>query len=388
MTYLDYAATTPILPEVLQAMLPYQEAIFGNPSSVYAAGRDSKKGLEVAREQVAEAIGALPAEIIFTGGGTEADNMALKGAAFSHGDRGRHIITASFEHHAVLHSAEWLEKQGFRVTFLPIGRDGVVDLDALAAALSNETILVSVMAANNEIGTIQPLAEIAKIVKERSRAMFHTDAVQALGKIEVNVAELGVDMAAFSAHKLGGPKGVGALYLRHKTVIEPLVHGGGQERGMRSGTPNVAGIVGFGTAAQIAAREVGPESERLGALRDRLQADILDRIEGVEVNANGGPRVPGTLSICIRRVEGESLLLMLDSKQVAASSGSACASGSLEPSHVLLAIGVPPELAHGSLRLSLGRGSNEDDVDTAVAALVEVVGRLRAIAPHFVGSGA
>ena len=387
MIYLDYAATTPILEEVLEEMLPYQRQFFGNPSSVYSAGREAKKGLEDARERVAGAIGALPSEIIFSSGGTEADNMAVKGTAFSHRSRGNHIVTTSIEHHAVLHTAEWLEKQGFRVTFLPVTREGVVDLDALSASLSSETVLVSVMLANNEVGSIQPLAQVSKIVRERCRALLHTDAVQGLGKIPIDVGKLGFDMASFAAHKLGGPKGVGALWVRHKTVIEPISHGGGQERGMRSGTPNVAGIVGFGKAAEIAAREVEAEAVRLASLRDRLQAAILSSITEVEVNAGGAPRLPGTLSMCIKGVEGESLLLMLDSKGIAASSGSACASGSLDPSHVLMAMGIPPEMAHGSLRFSVGRGSADTEVDKAVEVLAQVVARLRSIAPISVGSG-
>lgn len=383
MVYVDYAATTPMMQEVLEAMLPYQRQFFGNPSSVYGAGREAKKGLEQAREKVADAIGAQPSEIIFTAGGTEADNLALKGSVARLDGRRRHIITASTEHHAVLHAAEWLEKQGYRVTFLPVDRDGLLDLQALEAALSPETVLVSVMLANNEVGTVQPLSEIREIVRAKSRALIHTDAVQALGKIKVDVDELGVDMAAFSAHKLGGPKGVGALYVRKKTALEPLAHGGGQERGMRSGTPNVAGIVGFGEAAQISVKELDYQTDRLGALRDRLQASILERIPQVQVNAPGAPRVPGTVSVCITGVEGESLLLMLDSKGVAASSGSACASGSLEPSHVLLAMGIPPEQAHGSLRLSLGRDSSEEDVEAILGALTGTVERLRSIAPRF-----
>jgi cysteine desulfurase len=387
MIYLDYAATTPILEEVIEEMLPYQRQFFGNPSSVYAAGREAKKGLEEARERVAGGIGSLPSEILFTAGGTEADNLALKGTAFSQRKRGNHIVTTSIEHHAVLHTAEWLEKQGFRITFLPVSREGLIDLNALATSLSSETILVSVMLANNEVGAIQPLAEVSKMVRDRCRALLHTDAVQGLGKVPIDVGKLGFDMASFAAHKLGGPKGVGALWIRHKTVIEPISHGGGQERGMRSGTPNVPGIVGFGKAAEIAAREVESEAVRLTALRDRLQSSILHLIPGVEVNAAGAPRLPGTLSICIKGVEGESLLLMLDSKGIAASSGSACASGSLDPSHVLMAMGIPPEMAHGSLRFSLGRASTDTDVDTGVETLAQIVQRLRSIAPISVGSG-
>lgn len=385
MRYLDYAATTPLLEEVLEVMLPYQRGLYGNPSSVYRLGRESKKGMEEAREQVAAAIGAQPSEIVFTGGGTEADNMALKGAAMKARSRGSHVITTAVEHHAVLHSAEWLERQGFRVTFLPVDRDGVVDFGALEAALSSETVLVSIMLVNNEVGTIEPVAEAARLVHERSRALVHTDAVQGLGKIPVDVEALGVDLASFAAHKIGGPKGVGALFVRRRTPVEAILHGGGQERDLRSGTPNVAGIAGLGAAAAIAAAEVAGESVRLEALRDRLESGILDAFDGVQVNGGGAPRVPGTLSVCIEGVEGESMLLMFDARDIAASSGSACTSGSLDPSHVLLAMGIPPQLAHGSLRLSLGRGTAEDDVDAVLEVLPEIVTRLRAIAPRPAG---
>ncbi len=384
MRYLDYAATTPVLDEVVEAMLPFLRGTFGNPSSVYAVGRDAKKGLEEARERMAGAIGAAPGEIVFTAGGTEADNLALKGAAFrarAMRSTGNHVITTAVEHHAVLHAAEWLEKQGFRVTFLPVDAEGVVDLDALSAALGPETVLVSIMLANNEVGTVQPLAEALRITRQRSRALFHTDAVQALGKVLLNLGELEVDLASFAAHKIGGPKGTGALYVRRKTALEPILHGGGQERDLRSGTPNVAGIVGMATAAEIAAAEVVEEAIRLGALRDRLQEGIVGTIDRVKVNGAGVPRVPGTVNVCIDGVEGESLLLMLDAKGIAASSGSACTSGSLEPSHVLMAMGVRPELAHGSLRLSLGRATTPDDVDTVLEVLPAVVDRLRTIAP-------
>lgn len=381
MRYLDYAATTPILDEVLEAMAPYQRDLFGNSSSVYWLGRESKKGLEEAREQVAAAIGAEPGEVVFTGGGTEADNQALKGVAFRQRSRGNHIITTAIEHHAVLHSAEWLERQGFRVTFLRVGPDGVVDVDALADALGRDTILVSIMLVNNEVGVIQPVAEAVGVVRERSKALVHTDAVQGLGKIPLDVGRLGVDLASFSAHKIGGPKGVGALFAKRRAPIEPILHGGGQERDLRSGTSNVAGIVGFGMAAQIAAAEVEREGHRLGAMRDRLQAGIVSSIERVQVNAQGAPRIPGTLNVCIKGVEGESMLLMLDARGVAASSGSACTSGSLDPSHVLLAMGIPPEMAHGSLRLSLGRATSEEEVDDVLEVLPPVVARLRSIAP-------
>jgi cysteine desulfurase len=382
--YLDYAATTPVLDEVVEAMLPYLRGTFGNPSSVYGVGRDAKKGLEEARERMAAAVGAVPSEIVFTAGGTEADNLALKGGAFrarSMRRNGNHIITTAVEHHAVLHSAEWLEKQGFRVTFLPVDAEGVVDLDALASALGPETVLVSIMLANNEVGTLQPLEEALRITRERSRALFHTDAVQALGKVPLNLGELGVDMASFAAHKVGGPKGSGALYVRRKTALEPVLHGGGQERDLRSGTPNVAGIVGMAVAAEIAAAEVPEEAARLSHLRDRIQDGILAAIGGVKVNGAGADRVPGTVNVCIDGVEGESLLLMLDARGIAASSGSACTSGSLEPSHVLMAMGVRPELAHGSLRLSLGRATTAEDVDAVLDVLPPVVERLRSIAP-------
>lgn len=387
--YLDYAATTPVLDEVVEAMLPYLRGTFGNPSSVYDAGRRAKKGMEESRETVAAAIGASPGEVIFTAGGTEADNLALKGGAFrarAMRPNGTHVITAAVEHHAVLHSAEWLERQGFRVTFLPVNAEGMVDLDALSSALGPETVLVSIMMANNEVGTIQPVAEAARITHERSRALFHTDAVQALGKIPVDVVALGVDMASFAAHKIGGPKGTGALFVRRKTVLEAVMHGGGQERDLRSGTPNVAGIAGMAAAAEIAAAEIAEESERLSRLRDALQEGILARIDGVKLNGAAAPRVPGILNVCIEGVEGESLLLMLDARGIAASSGSACTSGSLEPSHVLMAMGVRPELAHGSLRFSLGRGSSQAEVDAVLDALPPIVERLRSIAPSPAGS--
>ncbi|MGI8426655.1 MAG: cysteine desulfurase family protein [Actinomycetota bacterium] len=382
MHYLDYAATTPILDEVLEAMMPFQAKHFGNPSSVYAAGREAKKGLEEAREQMAEAIGAQPSEIVFTGGGTEADNLALKGAALK-ASGGRppgkpmRVVATSIEHHAVLHSVDWLERLGFDVQLANSRPNGLVDVDHLASLITPETILVSVMLVNNEVGTIQPLREISALVRAKSRALVHTDAVQALGKIPVDVVDLQVDLAAFSAHKLGGPKGTGALFVRRKTPLEAVIHGGGQERDLRSGTPNVAGIVGLAAAAKIAAKEVEEESERLAKLRDRLQADLTASVAGIQVNAADAPRISGTLNVCVNGVEGESLLLMLDRAGIWASSGSACQSGSLDPSHVLKAMGIPKQVALGSLRLSLGRGSTDDDVDQAMAQLPPIVERLR-----------
>lgn len=378
MRYLDYAATTPILDEVVEGMLPYLREHFGNPSSVYAAGREAKKGMEEAREAVAAAVGAVPGEIVFTAGGTEADNLAVKGAAFRARARGDHVIITAIEHHAVLHSARWLEAQGFRVSYLPVDSDGLVDLAALADALEPKTILVSIMLANNEVGVIQPVAEALAITRERSRALFHTDAVQGLGKVSLDLAALGVDLASFSAHKIGGPKGTGALYIKRKTPLEPVLHGGGQERDLRSGTPNVAGIAGFGVAARIAAAEVGDEGERLSKLRDRLEQDLV-AIGGVAVNGASAPRVPGITNVCIEGVEGESLLLMLDQNGVAASSGSACTSGSLDPSHVLVAMGVSPKVAVGSLRISMGRATTDEDVDQLLKVLPTIVERLRGI---------
>lgn len=380
MHYLDYAATTPVLDEAIEAMLPYLREHFGNPSSVYGAGREAKKGMEEAREKMASAIWSRPSEVVFTGGGSEADNLALKGTLLRNRSQGDHLVTVATEHHAVLHSAEWLQSQGFRVTFLGVDPSGLIDLDELRDALDAKTLLVSMMQVNNEVGVIQPIAEAARIVKESSRALFHTDAVQGLGKIAVDVEELGVDLASFSAHKIGGPKGVGALYVRHGTPLQAHVHGGGQERDLRSGTPNVAGIVGLGRAAEIAATEVTEDTERLSKLRDRLEEGIVASVERVRVNGAEAPRVPGTLNVCIEGIEGESLLLMLDEKGIAASSGSACTSGSLDPSHVLLAMGVPKEVALGSLRLSLGRGSEDADVDAVLRELPPIVERLRAIA--------
>jgi len=384
MHYLDYAATTPILDEVLEAMMPFQTKYFGNPSSVYAAGRAAKKGLEESRELMAEAIGAQPSEIVFTGGGTEADNLALKGVALkASGGRApgkpMRVVTTSIEHHAVLHSVDWLERLGFDVQLAECLPNGVVDLDHLASLVTPDTILVSVMLVNNEVGTIQPLKKISAIVREKSRALVHTDAVQALGKISVDMGELQVDLAAFSAHKLGGPKGTGALFVRRKTPIEAVIHGGGQEKDLRSGTPNVAGIAGLAAAAQIAAKEVEQESDRLLQLRDRLQKGLTESLKGVQVNAAGAPRISGTLNVCIEGVEGESLLLMLDRAGIWASSGSACQSGSLDPSHVLSAMGIPKKTALGSLRLSLGRGSTEGDVVAALKEISPIIERLRGI---------
>jgi cysteine desulfurase len=374
MHYLDHAATTPVLPEVKQAMLPFLEEDFGNPSSVHGAGRVAKAAVEDARERVAAAIGASPSELVFTAGGTEADNLAIKGAVRKLRGNGDHIVTTSFEHHAVLDTIEWLEGLGIHGTLVNVPSDGVVTADGVAGAITPGTILVSVITVNNEIGTVQPITEIAAAVRAASpKAIVHTDAVQALGNVPVDVKSWGVDLAAFSAHKLGGPKGVGVLYVRSGVPVEPILHGGGHERGLRSGTLNVAGIAGFGVAAEIAAREVDLKAERLAKMRDRLLEGIRMELPDIVVNGDLDRRVAGNLNISIPNTEGETLLLLLDQAGIAASAGSACQSGAIDPSHVLVAIGVPRKLAIGSLRFSLGRASTDADVDAVLEALPGVV---------------
>jgi cysteine desulfurase len=381
MHYLDHSATTPVLPEVREAMLPFLDDDFGNPSSVHGAGRRAKEAVEDARDRVANAIGASPAEIVFTGGGTDADNLALKGAAHKMRGNGNHAVTTRFEHHGVLAPLEWLEGQGFEVTHVGVGPSGVVDPREIAAATRKSTILVSVMAVNNEIGTIQPIAEIATAVRAvNPNTLVHTDAVQALGNIPINVDRWGVDLASFSAHKLGGPKGVGALFVRSGVALEPVTHGGGQERGLRSGTLNVPGIAGFGIAAEIAAKEVDEKQERVRAMRDRLLAGIRDAVPDIVVNGELDHRVAGNLNVCVPRAEGQILLLLLDQAGIACSSGSACASGALDPSHVLLTIGVSRNLAKGSLRFTLGRASTPADVDAVLEVFGDIVAQARKVA--------
>jgi cysteine desulfurase len=380
MHYLDHSATTPVLPEVKEAMLPFLEEDFGNPSSVHWAGRRAKQAIEDARDRVANAIGAHPAEIVFTGGGTDADNLALKGAAHKMRGNGNHIVTTAFEHHGVLSPLEWLEGQDFEVTKVPVGSTGVVDPEAVGSATKKSTILVSVMAVNNEIGTIQPLPDIVRAVKAANiNALVHTDAVQALGNIDVNVGRWGVDLASFSAHKLGGPKGVGALFVRSGVAVEPVTHGGGQERGLRSGTLNVPGIVGFGVAAEIAAKEVDEKEDRVRPMRDRMLAGMKEIVPDLAVNGELDRRVPGNLNVCIPGAEGQILLLLLDQAGIACSSGSACASGAMDPSHVLLAIGVGRDLAKGSLRFTLGRSSTENDVDAVLDSVGAIVAQARKV---------
>ncbi|HYY43967.1 MAG TPA: cysteine desulfurase family protein [Actinomycetota bacterium] len=378
MHYLDHAATTPLRPEAREAMVSCLEDFFGNPSSVHAYGREAREVVEIAREQVAAALGASPSEIVFTGGGTEADNIALKGVARKLRGNGRHIVTTAFEHHAVLDTAEWLHREGYEVTFVPVPPSGVLDPGAVAGAVRSDTILVSAMAVNNEIGTVQPVRAVTAAVKERNRSVLvHTDAVQALGNIPVDLREWGVDLASFAAHKLGGPKGVGALYVKAGTPVEAIVHGGGQERNLRSGTLNVAGIAGFGAAAEVAAREVSDKAERLLKMRTQLLEGIQASLPDVRVNGDLDARVAGNLHISIPGAEGETLLLLLDQEGIACSAGSACQSGALDPSHVLSAIGVPPEIAKGSVRFSLGWTSTEADVDAVIEVLPQAAGIAR-----------
>jgi cysteine desulfurase len=378
MHYLDHAATTPVLAEVKEAILAALEEDFGNPSSVHAYGRSARSIVETARERVAQAIGASPSEVYFTGGGTEADNLALKGVAAKLRAHGRHIIVTAIEHHAVLDTSHLLEREGFDVAVVPVAGNGVVEPRVIGELVGPSTIVVSAMGVNNEIGTVQPVAEVVDAVKTANqRALVHTDAVQALGNVVVDVRAWGVDLAAFAAHKIGGPKGVGALFVRSGVPVQPLIHGGGQERGLRSGTLNVPGIAGFGVAAEIAAKEVHEKSERLLELRNRLLAGIRAAVPDVVVNGDLDRRVAGSLNVCIPGTDGETLLLLLDQAGIACSSGSACASGALDPSHVLLAIGVPRGLAKGSLRFSLGRSSTRADVDAVVNALPHVVERAR-----------
>lgn len=378
MHYLDHAATTPVLPEVAEAIAAVYRQDFGNPSSVHAYGRAARELVEVARDKVAAAIGANPVEVVFTGGGTEADNLGLKGAAAKLRGNGNHAVTSNFEHHAVLESLEWLEHNGMEITQVPVNRDGILDPTAVGAAVRASTILASVMAVNNEIGTIQDLAAITAVVKAAGKnALVHTDAVQALGNIPVDVHRWGVDLAAFSAHKLGGPKGVGALFVKSGVPVDAVIHGGGHERGLRSGTLNVPGIVGFGIAAEIAAKEVHEKAERVAKLRDELLAGIRSVVPDLIVNGSFEERIPGNLNVSIPGAQGETLLLLFDQAGIAVSTGSACQSGALDPSHVLLALGLDTETADGSIRFSLGRASTPDDVGAALAALPEVIERAR-----------
>jgi cysteine desulfurase len=381
MVYLDHSATTPLDPEVLQAMMPYLTEEFGNASSVYGLGQRARQAIDQARDEVAAFYGVAAKEVIFTSGGTEGDNLAFRGIAARNADRGRHVITSTIEHDAVLRSAEALERDGFEITRLRVDRFGLVDPQALREALRPDTILVSIMHANNEIGTIEPIRELVGVTRERSDAYFHTDAVQSTGKIPVRVDELGVDLLSMSAHKLHGPKGVGGLIVRSGVRLQPQLLGGGHERNRRAGTENVAGIVGLAKAVGIAHRDMEKNLALLTALRDRLIEGVLDRIPRAELTGHPQRRLPHHASFLFEGVEGESLLLQLDMEDIAASSGSACTSGSLEPSHVILALGYPQERALGSLRLSVGKGNTDADIDLVLDRLPAMVGRLRAMAP-------
>ena len=378
--YMDYAATTYVKPEVLETMLPYFTEKFGNPSSFYGISRETKRAIDAAREQVAKALNCEPGEVYFTGGGSEADNWAIKGIASAHRKKGNHIITTKIEHHAVLHTCQYLEKNGFEVTYLDVDSEGFINLDDLRNAITDKTILVSIMFANNEIGTIQPIKEIGEICREKN-VYFHTDAVQAVGNVPVDVKEMNIDMLSLAGHKIYGPKGIGVLYIKKGIRIDNLIHGGAQERNRRAGTENIAAIVGIGKAIELATENLQEHMEKLIPLRDKL-IDGLLKIPYTYLNGpRGDKRLPGNVNVRFRFIEGESILLSLDFKGVCASSGSACTSGSLDPSHVLLAIGLPHELAHGSLRLTMGEGSNEEQVDYVIEVLPEIIERLRNMSP-------
>ena len=378
--YLDNAATTAVSPEVLEAMLPYFTQCFGNPSSIHSTGRDARRVVDAARKQVAAAIGAQPQEIYFTAGGSESDNWAIKGTAFAKRSKGNHIITSAIEHHAVLHTCAWLEKQGFEVTYLPVDEFGRVRVEDVEKAITDKTILITIMAANNEIGTIQPIAEIGKLAHDKG-ILFHTDAVQAIGAMPIDVNAMHIDMLSMSGHKFHGPKGIGALYIRKGVKIDQYLHGGAQERGQRAGTENLAGIVGMGKAIEIATQHLEENAARLTVLRDKLIDGILAEIPDVRLNGHRTQRLPNNVNVSVRYVEGEALLLRLDLAGIAGSSGSACTSGSLDPSHVLLAIGLPHEIAHGSLRLSLGTDTTEAEIDEGLDKLPGIVKNLRDMSP-------
>ncbi|MBU3195715.1 cysteine desulfurase NifS [Clostridium algidicarnis] len=377
---MDYAATTYTKKEVLDEMIPYFGEHYGNPSSVYSISRDTRKVIDSSRDKVAKAINADRNEIFFTGGGTEADNFAIKGFAFANFNKGNHIITSKIEHHAVLHSCAYLEKHGFEVTYLDVDEEGFINLEQLKSAIKDNTILVSIMFANNEIGTIQPIKEIGQICKDKN-VVFHTDAVQAVGHIPVDVKEMNIDMLSLAAHKFYGPKGVGALYIKKGIKIDNLIHGGAQERGKRAGTENIACIVGLSKALEMSINEMDKSSKRLIILRDKIITGLME-IPHTKLN---GPisenRLPGNVNVCFRFIEGEGILLSLDDKNICASSGSACTSGALDPSHVLLAIGLNHERAHGSLRLSIGDGNTEEEVDYLLSVVPKIIDRLRNMSP-------
>lgn len=380
--YLDNAATTQVEPEVLDAMIPYFTEYYGNPSAIYTFAGKAKGAIEEARKILAEGIGAEPEEIFFTGGGSESDNWALKATAEAYAAKGNHIITSRIEHHAILHTAEYLEKNGCEVTYLDVDENGFVSPEAVKAAIRPNTILISIMMANNEIGTVEPVREIGAIAKENG-ILFHTDAVQAFGHLPIDVREMNIDMLSASAHKLNGPKGVGFLYIRRGLKLRSFLHGGAQERQRRAGTHNVAGIVGMGNAAETAFREMEKRSAYETELRDYLIERVLSEVPYTRLNGDRRKRLPGNASFCFRFIEGESLLILLDQNGICASSGSACTSGALDPSHVLLAIGLPHEIAHGSLRISLSWKTTKEEIDFTVDKIREIVERLRNMSPLY-----
>ena len=380
--YMDHNATTPVHPEVLEAMMPFFKDQFGNSSSIHWAGRQVKKYLDEAREKVAGLLNASPEEVIFTGCGTESDNMAIKGVALGSKEKGNHIITTQVEHHAVLHTCQFLEKTGCEVTYLPVDSEGMIDLEELRRAIKNQTILITIMFANNETGTVFPVKEIGEIAREKG-VVFHTDAVQAAGKLPIDLKQVDVDILSLSGHKLYSPKGIGAQYIRTGTKLAPLIHGGSQERSRRAGTENIPYIVGLGKASEIAQRDFAKRRAHLLTLRDRLQQEIIRRIPEVKLNGHPTKRLPNTLNMSFLFIEGESLLLNLDLEGIAVSSGSACTSGSLEPSHVLLAMGIPHEIAQSAIRFSLGWANTEEDVNYVLDVLPAIVQRLRDMSPLY-----
>lgn len=380
--YLDYSATTPVKKEVLEAMMPYFSEVYGNASSLHTFGQNAKEKLTESREIIAKTIGAKTNEIYFTSGGSESDNWAIKSIARANQDKGKHIITSKIEHHAVLHTCEALEKEGFEVTYLEVDEEGYVELDVLKDAIREDTILITIMFINNEIGTIEPIKEIGAIARENN-ILFHTDAVQALGNVPIDVDEMNIDLMSVSAHKIYGPKGVGALYVRRGVKIKPFIEGGAQERKKRAGTENIPAIVGFAKACQLAEENLEEHVEKLSKLRDELIEKILDSIDEVKLNGPKDHRHPGNVNVAFKYIEGEALLLMLDAVGVAASSGSACTTGALEPSHVLMSIGLGHEIAHGSLRLTIGDFTEPEDIDFIVENLVRIVKTLRAMSPLY-----
>lgn len=382
MIYLDNAATTKVDTEVYEVMQPYFQELYGNPSSIYTFAGKAKKEIEDARRTVADFIGAKPKEIYFTSGGSESDNWAIKSTALARQNKGKHIITSKIEHHAILHTCEFLEKQGFEVSYIDVDENGVIKLEELKKAIREDTILISVMFANNEIGTIQPIQEIGEIAHEKG-IVFHTDAVQAYGHVPINVDELHVDILSASGHKINGPKGIGIMYLRDSIKIEPLIHGGAQERGKRGGTHNTPGIIGFGKATQIAAGKMEERRAYETELRDYLIEKVMKEVPYTKLNGHRTQRLSNNANFSFRFIEGESLLIMLDRKGIYGSSGSACTSGSLDPSHVLLAIGLPHEIAHGSLRLTLSEDNTKEEIDYVVEQLKEIVDKLRMMSPLY-----